>query len=199
MVIGYARVSTDDQNPALQVNALQAFGVARIYQEHVSALGPRPMLQRALRVVRAGDVLVVWKLDRLARSLPDLLAISNKLRRRGAALRSLTEPIDTSTALGLFLVEILGAVAELERNIIRERTKAGLAAARARGAVVGRPPALTDAARVELRRRYDTGAYSCQKLAVMYGCSYSTAYRVAHQEKSPVGPGSSPQSPDFDG
>ena len=190
MLIGYARVSTLDQNPALQLDALHAAGISRIYQEQGSAVGPRPALRRALRAIRAGDSLIVWKLDRLARSLPDLLAILDRLGRHGAGLRSLTEPIDTTTPLGLFLIEILGAVAELERNIIRERTRAGVAAARARGAVLGRPRALTDEARADLLAHYQTGSYVVQQLADMFGCSYSTVYRAVHplrQEKNPAG------------
>jgi DNA invertase Pin-like site-specific DNA recombinase len=180
MLIGYARVSTVEQDTALQLDALHAAGVTCIYSEHGSGVGPRPRLQEALARVCVGDTLVVWKIDRLARSLADLLAILQRLERAGAAIRSLTEPIDTSTPIGAFVVQILGAVAELERSIIRERSMAGVRAARDRGAVMGRPVRLTAQARAEMHAHWLTGCYSVQELADLYGVSYSTAYRAVH-------------------
>lgn len=178
MQIGYARVSTLDQDTALQLDALEAAGIRDIYSEHGSGVGPRPQLQRAIAHMSPGDVLVVWKLDRIARSLLDLLAILDRLKQAGASIRSLTEPIDTTTPIGGFVVQILGAVAELERNIIIERTKAGLMAARSRGAPFGRPHLLNAELSHEVRERWNTGAYTMTSLAELYGVSCSTVWRV---------------------
>lgn len=146
MLIGYARVSTQDQTPALQLDALKAAGCERIFVEKASgAQRDRPELKAALDYVRenAGDVLVVWKLDRLARSLSQLIDTADQLEMRGIGFRSLTEAIDTTSAGGRLVFHVFGAMAEFERSIIRERTKAGLDAARARGRTGGRPPALS--------------------------------------------------------
>ena len=146
MLIGYARVSTQDQSPALQLDALKAAGCERIFVETASgAVRDRPELKAALDYLRgdADDVLVVWKLDRLARSLSQLIDTADLLERRGIGLRSLTEAIDTTSAGGRLIFHVFGAMAEFERSIIRERTRAGLQAARARGRQGGRPPALS--------------------------------------------------------
>lgn len=143
MLIGYARVSTEDQSLALQRDALVAAGVApeQLYEDRLSgARAERPGLEHALRACREGDVLVVWRLDRLARSLWDLIAIADRLERKGAGLRSLQEQIDTTSAAGRLFFHVMGALAEFERNLIRERTRAGMAAARRRGRVPGRKP-----------------------------------------------------------
>jgi DNA invertase Pin-like site-specific DNA recombinase len=145
VLIGYARVSTQEQSPRLQLDALQAAGCGRVFVEKASgAQRDRPELKAALGYMRdgAGDVLVVWKLDRLARSLKQLIETVEDLERRGVGLCSLTEAIDTTTAGGKLVFQIFGALAEFERQVIRERTVAGLAAARARGKKGGRPPAL---------------------------------------------------------
>lgn len=143
-LIGYARVSTDAQTTALQKDALNAAGCDRIFEEKESgAKRSRPQLDAALDQAVRGDTLVVWKLDRLGRSLRDLLDVSEALRERGITLRSLTEHIDTSTAAGKMLYAVLGAVAQFERDVLRERTVAGIRAAVARGERLGRPPALT--------------------------------------------------------
>lgn len=144
MLIGYARVSTADQEARLQVDALAAAGCAKILTDQASgAKRDRPELARALDQLRAGDVLVVWKLDRLARSLADLIALADQLQAIGADLRSLTEQIDTATPGGRLFFHVMGALAEFERALIQERTRAGLAAARARGARPGRKPGLS--------------------------------------------------------
>jgi len=146
MLIGYARVSTQDQTPALQLDALKAAGCGRVFVEKASgAQRDRPELKAALDYARegAGDVIVVWKLDRFARSLSQLIDTADRLQRRGIGLKSLTEEIDTTSAGGRFVFHVFGAMAEFERSIIRERTKAGLDAARARGRTGGRPPALS--------------------------------------------------------
>jgi len=143
MLVGYARVSTQDQNPALQLDALKVAGCEKLFVEKASgAQRDRPELLAALDYLRAGDSLVVWKLDRLARSLKQLIETVELLESRSIGLRSLTEAIDTTTAGGKLVFHVFGALAEFERSIIRERTKAGLEAARARGKKGGRPPAL---------------------------------------------------------
>jgi len=142
-LVGYARVSTDEQTTRLQLDALKAAGCERIFEDKESgALRSRPRLDRALAELNAGDTLVVWKLDRLGRSLRDLLDVAESLRERGVALRSLTEHIDTATAAGKMLYAVLGAVAQFERDVLRERTVAGMRAAKSRGEHIGRPAAL---------------------------------------------------------
>ena len=143
-LVGYARVSTDEQTTALQLDALRAAGCEVIHEDSMSGSArSRPGLERALADVVAGDTLAVWKLDRLGRSLQNLLEVSEGLRSRDVALRSLTEHIDTATPAGKMLYAVLGAVAQFERDVIRERTMAGLASAKRRGERLGRPPALT--------------------------------------------------------
>nr|WP_289109126.1 recombinase family protein [uncultured Halomonas sp.] len=145
MIIGYARVSTQDQNPELQVDALEKAGAEQVFQEKFTGtLRERPELSQCLRMLRQGDVLVVWKLDRLARSLKDLVEIVQDLQDRGIGFKSLTESIDTTSSGGRLVFHIFGALAEFERDLIRERTMAGLEAARARGRKGGRKPSLSE-------------------------------------------------------
>jgi DNA invertase Pin-like site-specific DNA recombinase len=144
MLIGYARVSTQDQSPQLQLDALSVASCNRVFVERASgAQRDRPELKAALDYMRRGDTLVVWKLDRLARSLKQLIETVEELEARQIGLRSLTEALDTTTAGGRLVFQIFGALAEFERQVIRERTMAGLAAARARGRKGGRPPSLS--------------------------------------------------------
>jgi len=139
-LIGYARVSTEDQGTDAQCDELRAAGCATVHEEHASGADrDRPVLSRVVREVRRGDTLVVVRLDRLARSVSHLLAVIEELEARGAHFRSLHDPIDTSTPQGMFSLQVLGAVAQLERALIAERTKAGLIAARKRGRVGGNP------------------------------------------------------------
>ncbi|QTN40499.1 recombinase family protein [Marinobacter salsuginis] len=146
MIIGYARVSTNDQSPELQVDALDKAGAEQIFQEKFTGtLKERPELSQCLRTLRQGDVLVVWKLDRLARSLKDLVEIIQELHDRGVGFKSLTESIDTTCSGGRLVFHIFGALAEFEHDLIRERTMAGLQAARARGRKGGRKPVMSDA------------------------------------------------------
>jgi len=152
MLVGYARVSTNEQETRLQVDALKRFGVRRVFWEKGSGVGPRPELHRVLLLLKPGDVLVVWKLDRVARSLQDLLRVMETLRERGCSFRSLTEPVDTTTSMGRLVLQILGAVAEFERSLIRERSIAGQVAAMQRGVVWGGRPALLSAADQEEAR-----------------------------------------------
>lgn len=142
--IGYARVSTLEQEMALQLDALRAAGCDRIFEDRASgAKTDRPGLTQALAFVRAGDVLVIWKLDRLARSLTHLIETVNQLEKSGTGLQSLTEAIDTTTPGGLLIFHVFGALAQFERDLIRERTRAGLSAAASRGRRGGRKPVVT--------------------------------------------------------
>lgn len=144
MIIGYARVSTQDQSLDLQTDALSSAGCEQVFCEKITGKQrERPELQNCLRTLRKGDVLVVWKLDRLARSLKDLVELISVLDKKQVGFRSITEAIDTTTAGGKLVFHIFGALAEFEHNLIRERTLAGLAAARARGRKGGRPHAMS--------------------------------------------------------
>ncbi|MFC7478009.1 recombinase family protein [Dankookia sp. GCM10030260] len=143
--VGYARVSTADQDPTLQLDALWAAGCARVFEDHASgARADRPGLLAALDYAREGDVLVTWKLDRLGRSLPHLIETVAALKGRGVGFRSLTEAIDTTTPGGRLVFHLFAALGQFERDLIRERTRAGLAAAAARGRIGGRRPVVTE-------------------------------------------------------
>lgn len=172
MLIGYARVSTSEQETRLQIDALKKAGVRKLFSEKTSGVGPRPELHKALSVLRKGDVLVVYKLDRLARSLKDLLSLLDRLRFEGCAVRSLTEPIDTSSAIGELILQILGAVAQFERSLIRERCDAGRVAAMARGVRFGRSPLLSHDD-VALACRLYLDGFSIYEVAAVLGCSFS--------------------------
>ena len=178
-LVGYARVSTADQHQALQLDALHAAGCIKVFTEQASgAQRDRPQLQAALAYLRPGDTLVVWKLDRLARSLTQLVETIEGLALRDVGFRSLTEAIETTTAGGRLIFHIFASLAEFERAIIRERTRAGLDAARARGRVGGRPPALTKeaitAAKLALLR---DPARTVEGVACDLGIAPSTLYR----------------------
>lgn len=183
MLVGYARVSTQDQDTALQRDALARAGVRRVYVESGSGVGPRPQLQVALSTLRRGDTLVVWKLDRVARSLADLLAIHARLRAAGAGIRSLTEPLDTTSPFGEFTFQVLGAVAQLERSMIRERVMAGQAAARARGKTWGRVRSISDSDVAEIVHMWHSGSYLQSDLAVMWGVSVSCLRDAIHRHE----------------
>lgn len=144
MNIGYARVSTKDQELALQVDALKGEGCKTIFKEKVSgAKADRPQLRKMIDQLREGDVIVIWKLDRLGRSLRDLVNLVSEIQEKGAGLKSLTDQINTTTPTGKLTFHLFAALAEFERDIISERTKAGLASARARGRTGGRPKGLS--------------------------------------------------------
>ena len=145
MKYGYARVSTDDQTPALQLAALKKAGCKTVFKDDglSGATTKRPALLRCLKKLEPGDALIVWKLDRLGRSLRDLITLLDELKQRGVKFRSLTEHIDTDTPTGRAMWQMVGILAELERSLIQERTKAGRAAAQARGVKMGRKPLLT--------------------------------------------------------
>lgn len=178
MKIGYARVSTDGQDHALQLDALRAAGCEKVFIETASgSRTDRPELAKALEMTRQGDVLVVWRLDRLARSLRHLIDISEDLTRRGVILQSLTEQIDGNTAGGRFMVAVLSALSQMELEIIRERTRAGLAAAAARGRRGGRPPVLDEAKVRAAKAMLASGALTTTEIARQLGCAPSTLYR----------------------
>jgi DNA invertase Pin-like site-specific DNA recombinase len=178
MLLGYARVSTDGQDHALQLDALTTAGCNKVFVETGSGTrADRPELAKALEQARKGDVLVVWRLDRLARSLRHLIDIADDLNRRGIALKSITEAIDTTTPSGRFMFNILGALSSMEREIIVERTRAGLLAAAARGRRGGRPPALDEAQIRAAKAMLASGAMSAAEVAQQVGCAPSTLYR----------------------
>ncbi|CPS14526.1 recombinase family protein [Mycobacteroides abscessus] len=179
MLIGYARVSTVEQSTDLQLDALNAAGVEQVFtDEGVSgSMSSRPELDKCLAMSRAGDTLVVWRLDRLARSLRNLLELVESLSNRGIHLRSLTEAIDTSSASGRLVLSVFGALAEFERSLIIERTQAGLSAARLRGAKIGRPVAMS-AGQVEHARTLVSAGHRVGDVARTLGVGRSTLYRM---------------------
>ncbi|MCA0406032.1 MAG: recombinase family protein [Proteobacteria bacterium] len=178
MLVGYARVSTTDQDHALQVDALKAAGCEKIFTETASgAQRDRPELLAALDYMREGDTLVVWKLDRLARSMSHLISTIEMLEKRSVGFRSLTEAMDTTTAIGKFFFHFFGALAEFERSLIRERTMAGLRAAKARGAISGRPRKFTDADLVAAKALLADGKLTVRDVAKHIGVSEATLYR----------------------
>lgn len=159
MRLGYARVSTIDQDPQLQVDALTAAGCDRLWIDHASGVDVhRPQLTALLEHARAGDTITVWRLDRLGRSTTHLLGLVAELEARGIHFASLTEAIDTSTSTGRLVLAVLAALAEFERDLIRERTAAGLAAAKAQGRTGGRPPKMTPAKLDAAQGLIDNGA-----------------------------------------
>jgi len=181
--IGYARVSTHEQNLDAQTDRLTAAGCQRIFAEQVSGtLRDRPELAACLEYLRAGDVLVVVKLDRLGRSLSHLLEVVATLDRRGIGLVSLSEAIDTTTAAGRLLLHVIGAVAQFERDLIVERTQAGLAAARSRGRTGGRPPKITPE-KLDAARALISSGRTVAQAAQAVGVSRPTLYRHLKPEQ----------------
>ncbi|HCE5861684.1 recombinase family protein [Pseudomonas aeruginosa] len=178
--IGYARVSTDDQHLDLQRDALMQAGCGVIYEEAASGKSAaRPELEQCRKALRAGDTLVVWRLDRLGRSLPDLVHVVNDLEQRGVGFESLTEKIETSSAAGKLIFHVFAALAEFERGLIRERTHAGLAAARARGRVGGRKPKLEEKQVREIKALLRDPDIQVSEVARRYGISRTTLYNYA--------------------
>lgn len=177
-LIGYARVSTRDQTVAAQLDALRKTECARIFQETASgANSDRPQLVAALDYMREGDTLVVWKFDRLARSLKQLIATVEELERRGIGFRSLTEAVDTTTPSGRLVFQLFGALAEFERNVMRERTRAGLDAARARGKMGGRPAKLKEEDLKAAKALLADPEINVSDVAQRLGVSSATLYR----------------------
>lgn len=178
MLVGYARVSTQDQKPELQLDALTAVGCEKVFEEKASgAQRDRPQLQAAIDYMRDGDTLVVWKLDRLARSIKQLIETVEMLEGRGVGFRSLTEAIDTTTSGGRLVFHIFAALAEFERSIIRERTMAGLASAKARGRLGGRPPALSAEDLAHAKALLRDPDITVEQVAKRLGVVSSTLYR----------------------
>ena len=184
--IGYARVSRgDSQDLGAQLRALSEAGCAIIYREEASgAKADRPELARAIEALRPGDVLMVWKLDRLSRSLRDLLFTLEAITKARAGFRSLTEAVDTTTPAGRLLTQTLGAFAEFERAMIRERTMSGLAHARRAGKHLGRRPALSPQQRAEVIAQAENGHGSPARLAALFCVSRSTVQRVLREHRA---------------
>ena len=186
-LIGYARVSKgDEQSNAAQARALNAAGCKRVFDEAASGgRWDRPKLQEMIGQLRDGDVVVVWKLDRLSRSLKDLLHLMEKIEAAGAGFRSLTEAIDTTPPAGRMMMQMVGSVAEFERAMIRERTSAGLAQARAEGRVGGRRRKLTDRQRAEIADSVLSGRKTAAEMARIFKVSQPTVSRIvaAHRQE----------------
>jgi DNA invertase Pin-like site-specific DNA recombinase len=183
MKIGYARVSTLDQNTNLQLDALRSAGCDRIFEESASgARTDRPQLQAALDQLRAGDTLVVWRLDRLARSLKHLIAIHELLEDRSVGLQCLQESIDTTSSSGKLILHVFGALAEFERSLIRERTNAGLEAARARGIVGGRAKLLNSGQVKALKTMAADNSISIATIVETFGISKTTYYQYLRSQ-----------------
>lgn len=196
MLVGYARVSTQDQTPDLQIDALRLAGCDRIYVEKASgARESRPELQAAIDYLRPGDTLVVWRLDRLARSVKQLIVTIETLDDREIGFRSLTEAIDTTTSGGRLVFHLFAALAEFERSIIRERTRAGLAAALARGRKGGRPPALSRSDRAAALALLRDGGIPVAEVARRMGCSTATLYRHFPGGRTALAEAEAPKGP----
>lgn len=192
MKVGYARVSTRDQNPDMQVDALNAAGCERIYQDVASgAKTARPAFDELLGQLRAGGVLVVWKLDRMGRSLKHLVELVGSLMERKVGLLSLNDPVDTTNAQGRLVFNLFASLAEFERELIRERTQAGLTAARARGRVGGRPRGLSpeaEATALAAETLYREGTLSVAAIAQKLHLSKSTLYSYLRHRGVEIGP-----------
>ncbi|HVJ52420.1 MAG TPA: recombinase family protein [Aliidongia sp.] len=179
-LIGYARVSTDDQDVALQVDALVGAGVSteNVYVDRISgSKAARPGLDLMMKSIRPGDVIVIWRLDRLGRSVIHLAQLAESLRELGVGLRSLTDGVDTSTATGRLVYGLLATLAEFERETIRERVRAGMAAAKRRGGLIGRRRSLT-AAQVEHARELRADGKSYAEIGALLGVDRSTVWRA---------------------
>jgi DNA invertase Pin-like site-specific DNA recombinase len=179
MKYGYARVSMDDQNPALQLAALQKAGCKTVFKDEglSGVTTKRPALTRCLKALRPGDTLIVWKLDRLGRSLRDLITLLDELRAQGMKFRSLTEHIDTETAAGCAMWQMIGVLAELERSLITERTRAGVKAARQRGVKFGPKPKLTPQQMTHAPHLRAQGE-PASVIAALFNVHRATIYRV---------------------
>jgi DNA invertase Pin-like site-specific DNA recombinase len=181
--VGYIRTSKKEQNPQLQRRDLLAAGCEKLFEEQISSRkAQRPELRAALEYVREGDALVVWKLDRFGRSLQELIELVGDLKERGVEFVSLRESIDTTTPGGKLVFHVFGAVAEFERDLVLERTVAGLEAARARGRRGGRPRALDESKARLARRLKAEGEHSVEEICSMLGVGRSTLYRYLAEE-----------------
>ncbi|MGB4117335.1 MAG: recombinase family protein [Polaromonas sp.] len=187
MIYVYARVSRTKQETTLQTDALKRAGVDKIFQEKYSSVGKRPMLQLLIATLQPGDAVKVWKMDRVARSLLDLLSTIQRIERAGASFQSLTEHMDTTTSHGRMMMHVLGAFAEFERSIITERTKAGQNAARERGIHCGRSRNMLPEHELEVQKLYNTPGrwYSLASLAKLYKVHPSTIKRCVYRTNKP--------------
>lgn len=186
MLIGYARVSTQDQDAAAQIAALKTFGCELIFQDKSSGgRWDRPELHRLLEQLRKGDVLVVWKLDRLSRSLKDVLNLMEKIALSGAGFRSLTETIDTTSPGGRMMMQIIGTFAEFERAMLRERTRNGLDAARKQGRIGGRRPKLKMQQQKEIVHLVNSGQKTAADAARLFNVHPATVSRLLQRDKVP--------------
>ncbi|EBQ6006653.1 recombinase family protein [Salmonella enterica subsp. enterica serovar Berkeley] len=185
MKIGYVRVSTNDQNTELQREALERLNCELIFEDKMSGTKKhRPGLKRALKHLKEGDTLIVWKLDRLGRSMKNLISFIDEIRGKGAHFQSMTDSIDTSTHMGRFFFHVMGALAEMERELIVERTRAGLEVARAKGRIGGRRPKMTTEKIAQAERLLLNG-HSRQQLALIYDVSPKTIYKYFPSSKYP--------------
>ena len=184
MKVGYARVSTTDQDLSLQIDALEGVGCEKIFCDQISgSQGERTGLAEAMKYLRPGDTLIVWRLDRLGRSLSHLIDLVNQLAEQDIGFQSLQEAIDTTTSGGLLVFHIFGALAEFERNLIRERTQAGLEAARKRGRLGGRPRSLDANKTKLLYRLYDEKKHTIREICDMLEIRRSTLYDYLSRRK----------------
>lgn len=179
----------------MQLDALRAAGVGRMFEEKASSVGMRPELTKCLASLQSGDVFVVYKIDRVARSLVDLLSIVDRIRAVGAEIRSLNEPLDTTTPMGIFVLQMLGAVAQLERGIIRQRVIAGQVSAIARGRRHGRPPTLSDTQEQDVWDRWCAGQTNKEQLARDFEVRRSVIDRVIRLRINPNDPRYGPKRP----
>ena len=186
MMIGYARVSTNDQNLDLQTDALKKAGCEKICSDKISGTkAERPGLAKVLEIARAGDTLVIWRLDRLGRSIKDLIQISETLKARSIALKSLQEGIDTTTSTGQLMFNLLAVLSEFEKNLINERSKAGLAAARSRGKLGGRPKSLNRKQQQLAVKLYHEREHSIAEICKMMNISKPTLYSYVTAQNTP--------------
>jgi DNA invertase Pin-like site-specific DNA recombinase len=189
MRVGYARISSTDQTPLLQLDALRKARCKPIFTEKKSGRNmERPELARCLETLESGDTLVVWKLDRLGRSLRDLMDIIERLEKNGVQFISLTENIDTTTAIGKYFFHTFGNLAEFERNLIRERTMAGLAAARARGRIGGRKKKTTKKQDEQVKALWVSGRFTATEIAEQFNISVPTFWRRVRAKTSDIEP-----------
>jgi len=188
MIFGYSRISKgDDQSNNLQLQAFKDEKVDKVFEETASGgRWDRPVLHEMLDQLRKGDVVIVWKLDRLSRSLKDLLVIMDKIDKAGAGFKSLTESIDTTTPAGRMMMQMVGSFAEFEREMIRERTKAGLDAARKEGRIGGRRPKLNKNQREDIADNVISERKSGADMARLYNVSEATISRIVSQYRQPI-------------
>ncbi|WP_105032396.1 recombinase family protein [Arthrobacter ruber] len=194
-LLGYARVSTTDQDAALQVDALTAAGCYRVFVDTIpGSLDQRPELTKLLDQLRPGDTLVVWRLDRLGRSIRHLIDQLTALQDKGIGFKSLQETIDTTSPGGRLVFHVFAALAEFQRDLIKERTNAGLAAARARGRTGGRPPRLTPQQATAARRMYEQQDMTVEQIGQVLGVSRTTIYRTLKRDQATPAKGRKPKS-----